>query len=167
MAAAAGGGAASATAQQQPAMSAPPTLTFAVVSRTDRPLYEADLSALATATQQGAAAAPPPEEQAHLNQFVLHAALDLVDERQWETSSSSLKVVDKFSEYVSAHVTAGRCRLLLLHSQRNDDGVKAFLSDVHDVYLRVVLNPFHDADTPITTPAFDAKVRALARKHLM
>ena len=107
------------------------------------------------------------EEQAHLHQFVLHAALDLVDERQWESSAMNLKCVDKFSEYVSAFVTAGQARLLLLHAQRNDEGIKAFFHEVHELYLRIILNPFHDSTTPITSPAFNAKVRALARKHLL
>ena len=31
------------------------------------------------------------DESAHLHQFILHAALDLVEERIWETTSCNLK----------------------------------------------------------------------------
>lgn len=33
----------------------------------------------------------------YLHQFVLHAALDAVEEQQWQTSAMHLGVVDKFN----------------------------------------------------------------------
>eukprot|EP00959_Pyramimonas_sp_CCMP1952_P346267 7252262-Pyramimonas_sp.AAC.2 len=48
------------------------------------------------------------------------------------------QTVDKFNDlYVTAFVTAGMARLLLLHDARNEDGIRAFLSDVHELYLKV------------------------------
>jgi hypothetical protein len=100
------------------------------------------------------------------------------------------QVVDKFNDLlVSCYNTAGHTRLLLLHDSRaTEEGIRAFFQDVHELYLKarpaagrspararaadaarapqVMLNPFHTPTTPITSPRFDALVRAAAKKHL-
>jgi hypothetical protein len=68
---------------------------------------------------------------------------------------------------VSAYATPGGARFLLLHDGRaGDDAVKAFFGDVYDAYVRVQLNPFHTPATKIASKAFDARVRALAKRAL-
>ena len=53
---------------------------------------------------------------------------------------------------VYAFVTAGGARFLLLHDVRNEENVKNFFHEVHELYLRVALDPFHDARAPIASP---------------
>jgi hypothetical protein len=78
-----------------------------------------------------------------------------------------LKAVDKFNELlISAYVTPGKARLMVLHDVRNEDGIKNFLHDVHELYVKVLLNPFHSPQMPIKSETFDARVRALAKKYL-
>ena len=73
----------------------------------DEPLYEADFG-------KGGSVPDGKEEQegSHLHQFVIHAALDLVEDRMWGTNSMYLKKVDEFNDlHVSAFVTAGSIKL--------------------------------------------------------
>ena len=80
---------------------------------------------------------------------------------------SYLKTVDKFNEQlISAYVTPGRARFMLLHEARNEDGIKNFFHDVHELYVKVILNPFHSPRMPIKSETFDARVRAVGKKYL-
>ena len=112
-----------------------PSFIFIMVGKKDNPIYEAEFSR----KKEG--------ENRHLNQFIIHSALDMVDEMMWTQSNMSaprpaprartppaplpltaagggrrfLKTVDKFNEsLISAFVTAGGIRLMMLHDQRNE-----------------------------------------------
>ena len=106
------------------------------------------------------------EDNSHLNQFIIHAALDMVDDSVWGTQSMLFKAVDKFNDYIiSSFVTAGHVKLMLLHDVRNEDGIRNFFHDVHELYVKVLLNPFYTKDQPITSPLFDSRVKLLGRKY--
>ena len=90
----------------------------------------------------------------------------MVDDTVWSTQNMYLRCVDKFNDYfISAFVTAGHVRMMLLHDVRNDDGIKNFFHDVHELYVKVLMNPFHDPRMPIASTLFDARVKVLGRKH--
>lgn len=45
----------------------------------------------------------PQERAQYLHQFVMHAALDAVDEQLWSTSAMHLGVVDRFNNLQAGH----------------------------------------------------------------
>lgn len=76
----------------------------------------------------------------YLHQFVLHAALDAVNEQLWTTSNMHLGAVDKFNNLtVTAYTTAAHIKFLLLHDGRSDDTIRLFFRDVYEIYIRVGL----------------------------
>lgn len=132
---------------------ATPTLTFVIVGKEDHPIYEVDLTG------------PKEQQTQYLHQFVLHSSLDAVDEQMWMSKEPHLKVVDRFNGLnVTAFVTPGNVRFLMLHDGRSDDTIRAFFTEVYDIYLRVALNPFHTPTSRIASRDFDRKVRQLAKR---
>ncbi|KAI3984550.1 hypothetical protein MKX01_040427 [Papaver californicum] len=73
------------------------TACFIIVSKNDIPVYEAEVGS-----------ALKKEEAAHQHQFILHSALDVVQDLAWTTSAMFLKTVDRFNDLVvSIYVAAG------------------------------------------------------------
>ncbi|BBG96214.1 SNARE-like superfamily protein [Prunus dulcis] len=105
------------------------TACFVIVSRNDIPIYEAEVGSAAKR-----------EDAAQLHQFILHAALDIVQDLAWTTSAMYLKAIDRFNDLVvSVYVTADiHTRLMLLHDSRNDDGIKSFFQEVHELYIKLM-----------------------------
>ncbi|PHT46127.1 putative trafficking protein particle complex subunit 2 [Capsicum baccatum] len=82
------------------------TACFMIVSRNDIPIYEAEVGT-----------APKKEDAAHQHQFILHAALDIVQDLAWTTSAMFLKSIDRFNDLVvSVYVTAGHIlHIIVIH----------------------------------------------------
>lgn len=57
---------------------------FAIIGTKDNPIFEAEFG---TSKQGGDGISRFREEQRHLNQRIVHASLDLVQELQWGTGS--------------------------------------------------------------------------------
>lgn len=134
---------------------------FVIVGLKDNPLFELEHSS------NNQARDIKRDEHRHLNQFVAHAALDLVDEQMWSTNNMYLRTVDRFNEWiVSAFVTAGRLRFLILHDSKNEDGIRHFMQEMYEAYAKLALNPFHDPQKPIVSRAFKNKALACAKRYL-
>ncbi|KAG9026063.1 hypothetical protein FRB95_009466 [Tulasnella sp. JGI-2019a] len=103
----------------------------------------------------------------HVVQMIANASLDVIEETMRLNGSMYLKSLEKFNEWtVSAFVTPGNMKFVLLHESKNDDGIKSFFTDVWEVYVKAMMNPFHTAHSIIRSPTFDARVRASAKKYL-
>ncbi|ONK79952.1 uncharacterized protein A4U43_C01F12170 [Asparagus officinalis] len=53
------------------------------------------------------------EEAAHQHQFILHAALDIVQDLAWTTSAMFLKAIDRFNDLVVSVCQRGSCAAIV------------------------------------------------------
>lgn len=131
-------------------------LTIVIVGHNDHPIFEADLAPRADGREVqrwmyllglvmrqlefNLCCFTLQAQGVYLHQFVLHAALDAVNEQLWTTTSMHLGPVDKFNNLiVTAYSTATRVKFLLLHDGRSDDTIRLFFKDIYDIYVRVRL----------------------------
>ena len=56
-------------------------------------------------------------------------------------------------------MTAAQVKFLLLHDGKGEDAVRAFFRDVHELYLRVMMNPFFSPASPIRCLGFRGFLR--------
>ncbi|KAI5928390.1 Sedlin [Camillea tinctor] len=94
---------------------------FAIVGTQDNPLFEYEFG---TSKQGGDGQARFAEQARHMNQFIVHSSLDIIEEVQWGNGQMYLKCVDKFfNNYVSCFLTGGNVKFLLLHQPTNSAGL--------------------------------------------
>ncbi|KAK3050735.1 TRAPP subunit [Extremus antarcticus] len=85
---------------------------FAIVGTRDNPLFEIDFG-----TSKGGAdgVARFRDEAKHMNQFIVHAAIDMVEEVQWHNKELYLKKVDSYqNNHIHCLLTGGNIKFMLL-----------------------------------------------------
>lgn len=90
---------------------------FAIISPTDKPVFELTFGT-SKAGGDGIARFRNGETSRYMNQFIVHAALDVVEEAQWLTPNLWLKVIDQYvptHSHVSCFITGTNVRFMLLH----------------------------------------------------
>ncbi|TKA25316.1 hypothetical protein B0A50_06220 [Salinomyces thailandicus] len=85
---------------------------FAIVGTRDNPLFDLDFG---TSKLGGDGLSHFKPEAAHMNQFILHASLDMVEEVQWANKDLYLKKIDSYqNNSIHCFLTATNVKFLLL-----------------------------------------------------
>lgn len=86
---------------------------FVIIGTKDNPLFECEFGTSKGTSGDGISRFH--DSQRHKNQFIVHSALDIVEEVQWGTGSMYLKHVDRHqSSYISAFITGSNTKFMLL-----------------------------------------------------
>jgi hypothetical protein len=165
-------------------------LQFVIVGKNDMPIFDADLTSMPGASPVGGAESggtlrpgadgePRPSSSGaqasgsrpqYLYHFILHAALDAMDDAEWTQKHAYLGTIDRFNNLqVAGYIIPGnRLRLMLLHdgSKVSEELVKMFFRGVHQLLIPVVLNPFFLASERLRDAEFYDGVRLVAKTVL-
>ncbi|KRZ87285.1 Translationally-controlled tumor -like protein, partial [Trichinella sp. T8] len=129
---------------------------FAIVDMNDRLMFELNISK------------KNDFDSMLLKQLIAHASLDIVDEAAAEQSHMMIKQVEKYNEWnISAFVTSSGVRFLMLHTAKNDEGIKNFFIEIYEMYIKLAMNPFHRIGEKIESPAFHKRAQLYGRKYLL
>jgi len=97
----------------------------------------------------------------------MHASLDIVDEIANTKTDMYLKKVDSSNDVsVYSFLTAGNIKFLLLtDGSKSEEIIKSFFNEVYEAFVKNMMNPLYDLNSPITSPYFDMKVKAISSKY--
>jgi len=85
---------------------------FTIIGTRDNPMFELEFG---TSKAGGDGIARFREEARHMNQFIVHSSLDIVEEVQWGNNGLYLKNIDRFqNNFVHCYLTGGNVKFLLL-----------------------------------------------------
>jgi trafficking protein particle complex subunit 2 len=85
---------------------------FSIIGTKDNPLFEHEFG---TSKQGGDGQSRFRDDARRMNPFIVHSALDILDDVQWASGAMYLKTIDRFANaHVSAFLTAANTKFMLL-----------------------------------------------------
>lgn len=167
---------------------------FVIISPTDTPLFELTFGS-SKAGGNGVAHFRNGESSRYMNQFVVHAALDVVEEVQWLTPNMWLKVIDHYAptnSHISCFITGTNVRFILLHqpsmpaagpgsrvstlssssiaqnptSPQTEEAIRQFMTEIYELWTKTLMSPFYRIGDEVKSPVFRARVSAAGKKWL-
>lgn len=88
---------------------------FAIIGTQDNPLFEYEFG---TAKQGGDGVARFPEQARHMNQFIVHSSLDIVEEVQWAQGQMYVSPVLCFTIYTDSLIQVSQMHRSFLQQLR-------------------------------------------------
>jgi len=128
------------------------SLYLALIGTRDNPLYEMEIKM---------------DPIRDFCPFIVHSALDIIEDLQWKTNQLYFKNIDNYDNYsISGYVTPGNIKFMILYQNlRSDEAIRQFFGELNDLYVKTLLSPFYTINEAIRSKAFDQKVRMLSRKY--
>ncbi|CAD0106579.1 unnamed protein product [Aureobasidium uvarum] len=119
---------------------------FTIIGTRDNPLFEHEFG---TSKAGGDGIARFRDEARHMNQFIVHSSLDIVEEVQWGNNGLQSTLLANNPS-----------------SAQTEEAVRQFMTDVYEAWIKCIMNPFYVVNAPVTSPVFRGRVAAAAKKYL-
>ena len=128
---------------------------FVIIGSNDRLLYEYPKeSAMKYAS----------DNEYVLNQFVILSALDYIEEKKKSQTKMYFRNIDVYgSHHLSAFVTPGNVKFILMTQSKSFES-KPFFESVYEDYIKIILNPFYELQTPIQNEQLTTHIKHLLKQ---
>ncbi|TVY88120.1 Transport protein particle 20 kDa subunit [Lachnellula willkommii] len=144
---------------------------FAIIGTQDNPLFEYEFG---TAKQGGDGVARFPEQARHMNQFIVHSSLDIVEEVQWAqgqipNGSSDVKFLLLHAPSQPSTANTSRASTSIAAnptSPQTEEAIKQFFTEVYENWVKTIMSPFYHVNMEVKSPVFRSRVAALGKKYL-
>ncbi|KAK9823385.1 hypothetical protein WJX72_002400 [[Myrmecia] bisecta] len=114
---------------------------------------------------------PGSDDDALKFHYIVHCSLDAVDEKVAMPKKSPADTADPYlgmlyptEDYkVYGYISNTKMKFILVLDEpvAREDDMRMIFKRFHTAYVDAVSNPFYTGNTPITSPSFDASVRAI------
>lgn len=156
---------------------------FTIIGTKDSPIYELEFSSFKSSNFSSTSTSSwvPGRSQfspsiREMVPFIANSSLDMIEDLQWSTNQFNLGKIDSFyGLLVSGYVSQGNIKFILCYDNNanssqllklDENSIKQFFIETHDLYTKCLLNPFYNVNDPIISPDFDLKVKLLTKKYL-
>jgi hypothetical protein len=143
-----------------------PITYFVVVGPQDNAIFEFGKMADSSAPSSSSVGC---DSQQLERQFMVHSALDIVDELVWAKGDFYLSKVDRYEDrstyHISAYVGFAPVKLMLMQDQEPYDNVRPFLMEAYELIVKHLLNPFSSPTAPIRSRDFDERIASIFTKY--
>lgn len=155
---------------------------FTMIGTRDNPIYELEFGSFKSSSSS-AGQAQFSLKVKELLPFIANLALDLIEDAQWTSGKFHLGRVDSFyGIVVIGFVTQGNIKFVLCceqgptssglelmmtgSKQQDDTAIRQFFTEMYDLYVKALLNPFYGFNDAVVSPDFDHRAKLLAKKYL-
>lgn len=138
---------------------------FTIIGTDDTPVYELEIG---TYHQSGNGTPHLPKELREMEQFIVNSSLDILQDKQFKNNKIFTKDLDSLYGYqICSYLTQGNGKFMILTDLKNrEESIRQFFIEIHELYVKNLLNPFYQINAPITSELFDSRVRTLAKRYL-
>ncbi|GMM44088.1 TRAPP subunit [Pichia kluyveri] len=136
-----------------------------IIGSNNAPVYELDIGSY---KQNSNGIFKFPDNINNLKQFIANSSLDILENIQFNSQQHYFNNIDSFYGYSTfIFLTQSNIKYIILTNSKNlDESIRQFFIELNELYLKKLLSPFYDYNSPINSKFFTTRVKNIAKKYL-